>query len=152
MQKKLKLNSYLNASVSSQKGFTLLELMVVIGILGLLLTLVGQNLRGRFKDAQVQAAKIQMNNYQQALEQYHLQTGLYPSTSQGLQALITKPSSGKTPDNYPDGGYLSKKTLEKDPWKNNYRYDCEDYQNYTLSSDGPDGQPNTADDIKTDQQ
>ena len=73
---------------------------------------------------------------------------MYPHTSQGLEALIRKPSVGKSPNNYPEGGYFGKKELTKDPWANAYRYECEDYQNFNITSDGPDGEPGTEDDIK----
>jgi general secretion pathway protein G len=132
-----------------EKGFTLIEIMIVLAIVGLLFSFVGVNVIKKFKEAKVQAAKIQIASYQQALQAYYLGTNMYPNTGQGLDALIHKPSVGRVPDNYPDGGFFGKKELVKDPWGNPYRYECEDYQNYTLSSDGPDGQPGTDDDIKS---
>lgn len=131
-----------------EKGFTLIEIMIVLAIVGLLFSLVGIKVIDQFKKAKVQTAKLQIASYQQALQAYYLATGMYPNTGQGLDSLIHKPSVGKVPDSYPDGGFLSKKTLENDPWSHPYRYECEDYQNYTLSSDGPDGEPGTDDDIK----
>jgi len=138
-----------NRRFRNVKGFTLVEIMIVLAIVGLLFSFVGANLMGRFKESKVQTAKIQVASFTNALQGYYLAHNIYPHTSQGLEALLRKPTVGKVPDNYPDGGYLSKKTLPKDPFGNEYRYVCEDYQNYTISSDGPDGQSGTADDIKS---
>ena len=131
----------------NQKGFTLVEIMIVLAIVGMLFSFVGVNVINRFKEAKKQSAKIQIASYQQALQSYYLAHNTYPHTSQGLQALVSKPTAGKIPDNYPEGGYLGKK-LAQDPWNNPYRYECEDYQNYSLSSDGPDGENGSDDDIK----
>jgi general secretion pathway protein G len=130
------------------QGFTLIEIMIVLAIVGLLFSLVGVKVIDQFKKAKIEASKLQINSYQQALQAYYLAHGTYPHTSQGLDALIHKPSVGKIPENYPDGGYLSKKKLENDPWGHPYRYECEDYQNFSITSDGPDGEPGTDDDIK----
>jgi general secretion pathway protein G len=130
------------------KGFTLVEIMIVLAIIGLIFSFVGVNVLNKLKEARVQSAKIQMAAYQQALQAYYLAHNIYPHTSQGLEALIRKPGVGKVPENYPDGGYFGKKELVKDPYSAPYRYECEDYQNYTLSSDGPDGEQGSADDIK----
>lgn len=130
-----------------QKGFTLIEIMIVLAIVGMLFSFVGVNIIKKFKESKLQAAKIQMASYEQALQAYYLAHSMYPSTAQGLQALLTVPTVGKIPKNYPEGGYFGKKTLAKDPFGNDYNYACEDYQNYTISSDGPDGQAGTDDDI-----
>jgi len=134
---------------ASQKGFTLIEIMIVLAIVGLLFSFVGVNVIKKYKESKIQAAKIQIASYQQALQAYYLAHNMYPNTAQGLDALIHKPSVGRIPENYPDGGYFGKKELVKDPFGNPYRYECEDYQNYTITSDGPDGQPGTEDDIKS---
>jgi general secretion pathway protein G len=123
--------------------------MIVLAIVGLLFSFVGVNLIGSLKDSKGKAAKIQIANYQNALQAYYLAHNVYPQTSQGLEALLRKPTVGKIPDNYPSGGYLGKKELAKDPFGNPYRYECEDYQNYSISSDGPDGQSGTDDDIRS---
>ena len=133
---------------AGQRGFTLIEIMIVLAIVGLLFSFVGVNVIRKYKEAKVQGAKIQIASYQQALQAYYLSHNMYPHTSQGLEALIRKPSVGKIPNNYPEGGYFGKKELAKDPWGNPYRYECEDYQNFTITSDGNDGEPGTEDDIK----
>src|SRR4051794_23845655 len=95
-----------------EKGFTLIEIMIVIAIVGLLFSLVGIKVIDQFKKAKVETAKLQISSYQQALQAYYLANSMYPGTAQGLDALIHKPTVGKVPENYPDGGYLSKKKLE----------------------------------------
>ena len=134
---------------AAQKGFTLIEIMIVLAIVGLLFSFVGVNVIKKFKESKVQGARIQIASYQQALQAYYLAHNMYPHTSQGLDALIHKPSAGRVPENYPDGGYFGKKELVKDPFGMPYRYECEDYQNYTITSDGPDGTQGTEDDIKS---
>lgn len=134
----------------SVQGFTLIEIMIVLAIVGLLFSFVGVNVIQKFKESKVQGAKIQLGAFKQALDAYYLAANSYPHTSQGLEALIRKPSVGKVPDNYPAGGFFGKKELPKDPFGNQYRYECEDYQNYSLSSDGPDREPGTDDDIRAD--
>lgn len=130
-------------------GFTLIEIMIVLAIVGLLFSFVGVNVMNQFRKSKVEAAKIQMASYEQALQAYYLAHSAYPHTSQGLEALIRKPTVGRVPDNYPDGGYFGKRELTKDPWGSPYRYACEDYQNFTISSDGPDKQAGTDDDLKS---
>lgn len=136
------------ANRRKQKGFTLIEIMIVLAIVGLLFSFVGVNVIKKYKESKIQAAKIQIGSYQQALQAYYLAHNMYPHTSQGLEAIIRKPSVGRVPENYPDGGYFGKKELVKDPFGTPYRYECEDYQNFTISSDGPDGTQGTEDDIK----
>lgn len=132
------------------RGFTLIEIMIVLAIVGMLFSFVGVKVIQKFKESKIQGAKIQIAAYSQALQAYYLGHNMYPHTSQGLEALIKKPTVGKIPQNYPDGGYFGKKELSKDPFGNPYRYECEDYQNFTITSDGPDGEPGTDDDIKGD--
>jgi general secretion pathway protein G len=134
----------------NNRGFTLIEIMIVLAIVGLLFSLVGVKVIDKWKDSQKQAAKLQISAFQQTLQAYYLAHSAYPHTSQGLQALISKPTVGKVPENYPDGGHFGKKVLPKDPWGHEYIYECEDYQTYSLSSAGPDGEPGTADDVKGD--
>lgn len=139
----------MNAISGRNSGFTLIEIMIVLAIVGLLFSFVGLNVMQKFKQAKVDAAKIQIASFQQALQAYYLDNSLYPHASQGLEALIRKPTVGKEPKNYAEGGYFRKKELPKDPFGNPYRYECEDYQNYTITSDGTDQEQGTEDDIKS---
>lgn len=132
-----------------EKGFTLVEIMIVLALVVMLGSYAGVKLIGMFNKGKQDIARTQIAGFGQALQAYYLAHSYYPTTAQGLQSLITRPSVGKVPENYPEGGYLGKKELPKDPWGNQYRYECEDGQNYTIISDGPDGQPGSGDDIKS---
>lgn len=131
------------------KGFTLVEIMIVLALVVMLGSFAGVKLIDQFKRAKVDATKVQIAQFKQALDAYYLAHNTYPDSNQGLEALISKPTTGKVPENYPDGGYLGKKAVPKDPFGNPYHYVCEDGQNYTILSDGPDQKPDTADDVKS---
>ncbi len=126
--------------LANSRGFTLIEIMVVIVILALLAALVGPKIMGRSDDAKVADAKVQIRNLESALKFYKLDNGFYPSTEQGLAALISKPTSGVIPKNYKEGGYLESKQVPKDPWKNDYIYlSPGEHGDYDLCSYGADG-------------
>lgn len=131
-------------------GFTLVEIMIVLALVVMLGSYAGVKLIGMFNKGKQDIARTQIAGFGQALQAYYLSHSYYPTTAQGLQALISRPSTGRVPENYPDGGYLGKKELPKDPWGNEYRYVCEDGQNFTITSAGPDGQEGGSDDIKSD--
>lgn len=133
----------------TQKGFTLVEIMIVLALVVMLGSYAGVKLIGMFNKGKQDIARTQIAGFGQALQAYYLSHSYYPTSTQGLQALISRPSVGKVPENYPEGGYLGKKELPKDPWGNEYRYVCEDGQNFTIKSSGPDGQPDTQDDISS---
>ncbi|MEI8593906.1 MULTISPECIES: type II secretion system major pseudopilin GspG [Photobacterium] len=103
-----------------QRGFTLLEVMVVIVILGVLASLVVPNLLGNKEKADQQKVVTDIGALEQALDMYKLDNSVYPTTDQGLEALVTAPSSSPEPRNYRNGGYI--KRLPKDPWGNDYNY------------------------------
>jgi general secretion pathway protein G len=105
---------------SKVRGFTLIEIMVVVVIMGILAALIVPKLMGRSDDARIIAAKQDIATVMQALKLYKLDNQRYPTTEQGLQALITKPTTGPTSDGWKIGGYLDK--LPKDPWGNPYQY------------------------------
>ncbi len=130
-------------------AFTLIEIMIVLAIVGLLFSFVGVNVMKKFMQAKADAAKIQIASFQQAIQAYYLDCNFFPHSSQGLESLLRAPTVGKTCSGYADGGYFGKKELPKDPWGNPYRYECEDYKNYAIISNGPDGDPETEDDIKS---
>ena len=102
------------------RGFTLIEIMVVVVIMGILAALVVPKLMGRTDDARIMAARQDIATVMQALKLYKLDNGRYPTTEQGLQALIVKPSSGPATNGWKTGGYLDK--LPKDPWGNPYQF------------------------------
>ncbi|MDH5533976.1 MAG: type II secretion system major pseudopilin GspG [Betaproteobacteria bacterium] len=104
----------------TQRGFTLLEVMVVVVILGILAALVVPRIISRPDEARVLAAKQDIASLMQALKLYRLDTQRYPATEQGLQALVTKPTSGPISENWKTGGYIER--LPKDPWGTPYQY------------------------------
>jgi general secretion pathway protein G len=127
---------------SNQSGFTLLEIMVVVVILGILATMVAPQILGRADDARITKAKSDLVSLEAALDLYQLDNYVYPTTSQGLQALAQKPSESPEPKNYKQGGYV--KTLPKDPWGEDYLYlnpgiKGGSYDLYTLGADGEEG-------------
>jgi general secretion pathway protein G len=106
----------------SVHGFTLIEIMVVITILGILAALIVPRVIGRTDDAKIVAAKQDIASIMQALKLYRLDNGRYPTTDQGLQALITKPTTEPQPSNWKQGGYLERSTVPSDPWGETYKY------------------------------
>ncbi|CAH0214563.1 Type II secretion system protein G [Massilia sp. Bi118] len=103
-----------------QRGFTLVEIMVVVVIIGILGMLVVPKLLGRTGEARVTAAKTDIATLMQALKLYKLDNQRYPTTEQGLTALVQKPTTGPAANGWKEGGYVEK--LPKDPWGNNYQY------------------------------
>ena len=123
-------------------GFTLIELMVVIVILGILAGLIVPRIMGRPEEAKQLKAKIQIESLETALKLYNLDTGMYPDTEQGLQALIELPTTGALPKNWRKGGYLEKGKLPKDPWRNDFVYLSPGVHGvYEIISYGADGIP-----------
>jgi general secretion pathway protein G len=104
------------------RGFTLIELMVVIIILGVLAMYVAPKIMGRPGEARQVKARLDIQNLETALKLYKLDTGMYPTTDQGLQALVEKPETGNVPKKWKDGGYLEKSRVPKDPWGNEFIY------------------------------
>ena len=107
-----------SATLPRHRGFTLIELMVVLVIIGVLAALIVPNVLDRADDARVTAARTDVNNLVQALKLYKLDNQRYPSTEQGLQALVAKPSVGQIPPNWKP--YLDK--LPNDPWGHQYQF------------------------------
>ncbi|HEY3490899.1 MAG TPA: type II secretion system major pseudopilin GspG [Candidatus Deferrimicrobiaceae bacterium] len=123
-----------------RRGFTLIEIMVVVVILGLLAALVVPKLIGRTEEAKRTQSAVQMKNLEQALELFKLDNGFYPTTDQGLQALVTIPEAGRIPKNFRKGGYLDR--VPKDPWNNDYIYVSPGtHGEFDITSYGADGVP-----------
>jgi len=118
-------------------GFTLLELLVVMVIIGLLAGYVGPKFFGQIGKSEVKAARAQIDGLQKALDQYRIDVGRYPSTEQGLAVLLSKPSD----EPRWAGPYLSK-ALPQDPWRHDYQYRAPgEHGEYDLYSFGRDGRP-----------
>lgn len=127
---------------SNNTGFSLIEMMVVMIIIGILAALVAPRLMQRADEARVTEARIQIKNFETALRMYKMDNGFYPSTEQGLSALVVPPLSGELPENFREGGYLEKKSLPADPWGNAYEYICPgEFSDYDILSLGADGKP-----------
>jgi general secretion pathway protein G len=124
--------------LSSRDGFTLLELMIVVVIMSILIAIIAPKFMGQADKAKVTAAKTDIGNLSTSLETYKLDNGNYPTTDQGLNALIEKPSSDPIPQNYQSKGYLTKKNIPNDPWGRAYIY-TSDGQDYLITSYGADG-------------
>lgn len=134
---------------AEQAGFSFVELMVVVFIMGLLATLLIVNLGGVNEKSMLSKSKADLATLESALEQYSLDAGSYPTQQQGLNALRTRPND-LAEDRYRRGGYL--KRLQKDPWGNVYLYNRPGRLSggsYDVYSAGPDGRPNTEDDVLT---
>lgn len=124
------------------RGFTLIEIMVVVVIMGVLAALLVPNLMGSVDDARIKAARADMSTLMTALTLYKLHNQHYPSTEQGLQALLTKPTSGPSANNWQAGGYLTTPTLPTDPWHHPYQYLSPGLKHEVeIFSLGADGQP-----------
>ncbi len=127
-----------------RKGFTLIELLVVIIILGLLAAIVVPKITGRVEEAKVETTKVQMKAIKDALEQYKLDNGFYPTTEQGLKALVEKPTTPPIPARWRQ--YLDK--IPKDGWDRDFIYISPGVGHpYELKSLGSDGKDGTEDDI-----
>jgi general secretion pathway protein G len=126
-----------------KKGFTLLEMIVAVFILSLLVAVVAPKIIGRTDDAKIADAKVQIRNFETGLKLFKLDNGFYPDTQQGLEALITKPATGRIPAKYREGGYLEQRKIPLDPWGNPYFYVSPglhgDYDIMSYGADGKEG-------------
>ena len=124
------------------RGFTLIELMVVIIILGILAMYIGPKIMGRPGEAKVVKARVDIAALETALKLYKLDNGFYPDTEQGLQALVEKPETGNIPQRWKEGGYLEKSQVPKDPWGNDFVYLSPGIKgDFDIISYGADGVP-----------
>lgn len=132
-----------------QQGFTLIEIIVVVVIIGILATFVAPKFMGKTDDARVVKAKNDIKALESALDLYKLDNYVYPSTDQGLDALINLPTSDPIPPNWQKGGYVKK--LEKDPWQREYLYlspgERSEVDIYSLGADGLEGGEGSSADI-----
>lgn len=136
------MGKYPTLRTTGQLGFTLIELMVVIVILGILAGLIVPRIMGRPEEAKQLKAKIQIESLETALKLYKLDNGTYPSTEQGLIALIESSEVEPLPKKWRTGGYLEKGRLPKDPWGNDFIYLSPGvHDDYDLISYGADGVP-----------
>jgi general secretion pathway protein G len=127
---------------TDSRGFTLIELMVVIVILSILAVWVAPKIMGRPEQAKQVKAKVDIQGLETALKLYKLDNGSYPTTEHGLEALVSPPDSGKAAKNWREGGYVEKGKIPKDPWGNDFVYLSPGTQgDYDIISYGADGEP-----------
>jgi len=127
-----------------ERGFTLIELMVVVVILGILAGLIIPKIMGRPEEARRLKAKMQIQALETSLKLYYIDNGRYPTTEQGLNALVEKPTIEPIPRRWREGGYMEKGKIPLDPWGNPYVYfspgvHSEDYDLKSYGADGEDG-------------
>ncbi len=144
---------YKNPAIRREAGFTLIELLVVLVIIGILAGYIGPKIMGHPEEAKRVKAGLQIQGLETALKMYKLDNGMYPSTEQGLQALIEPPATGKLPPKWRDGGYLDKGRLPTDPWKNAFVYLSpglnDDFDLTSYAADGELGGEGDAQDINS---
>jgi len=130
-----------SAIKAKQSGFTLIEVMVVLAIIGGMLALVASNVIGNAGEARIKTTKSQIKLIENSLDLYKLDNYTYPTTEQGLEALITKPSGSPEAKNWKSGGYLKGSKLPQDSWGNEfvYFYESGTYEILSLGADGQEG-------------
>jgi len=138
----------------SQAGMTLIEIMVVVTILGIIATIVTVNVLDRLDQAKVSATTTQIKSLEVALDEFRRDNGYYPSTEQGLKALIEKPSIGRIPRNYPSRGYLKGGKVPRDSFSGDFLYYSPGnhgnrYEIVSLGADGQEGGEEADADIKS---
>ncbi len=107
-------------TITVNGGFTFIELMVVVAILAILMAIVAPRIMGRTDEAKQTATLVDLRNIELALQLYHLDNGMYPTTDQGLEALVVKPTNGKIPLHWKESGYLKKSPV--DAWERPFLY------------------------------
>lgn len=131
-----------NKITLSERGFTLIELLVVLVIIGILAGYIGPKIMGHPEEAKRTMTAVQIQGLEAALKLYRLDNGDYPSTEQGLSALVEPPAIGKIPPKWRKGGYLEKDKIPKDQWGHDFVYLCPGvHGDFDLSSNGPTGEP-----------
>ena len=135
--------------VAGSRGFSLVEILIALTLLGIAGTFVATKIFEQLEEGQIQSTKIQMSNFKNVLADYRRKCGLYPTTEQGLDALIQKPEGGRECKNYPDGGFLGDgaSSVPDDPWDEPYVYES-DGKTFRIVSYGPDRDAETEDDIQ----
>ena len=135
-------------TLNRSSGFSLIEVMVVLLIIGIMASMVAPQILGNQEEAQLKKAAVDIQQMESALEMYKLRNNRFPTTEQGLEALVTAPTIDPIPRNYPEGGFI--KRLPEDPWGNPYQFMSPgEMGDYDIYSNGPDGEPGTDDDIGT---
>lgn len=138
----------------NKKGFTFIEVMVVVMILGILATFIVPKIIGKPDEARMTKAKSEIKAMESGLKMYRMENSGYPTTEQGLEALVQKPDIEPIPRNWKKGGYIEVEGSPKDPWENLYIYrspgeDDREYEIISLGADGREGGEGVNADIKS---
>lgn len=133
------LNAHQQPKQLTQTGFTILEMMVVLAIIGGIMALVATNVIGSSDESKIKTTKTQIKLIEGALDMYRLDNHTYPTTEQGLEALVNKPQTSPEPKNYRSGGYLKGSKVPEDAWGNKFAYFMEKGR-YEIVSWGGDGE------------
>ncbi len=123
----------------NQKGFSLIEILIALTLLALAGTFVVGKFLDNLHEGQVNSAKIQMSNLEGRLKEFRRKCGFYPTTEQGLEALVTKPSGGRECKDYPQNGFIDGDAVPKDPWDHDFVYES-DGKTFNIYSYGQDGE------------
>ncbi len=143
----ISMNKEIKKSIKSTKGFSLIEILVALTLLALFGTFAIQKFFDIQVEGQTKATRILMNSISSTLSEFRRHCYRYPTTEEGLKALISKPTEGKDCKNYPIDGYLEKAEIPIDPWGNDIDYESKG-KKFILKSYGPDQEPDTEDDIQ----
>jgi general secretion pathway protein G len=132
--------SFENTIVQNQKGFSLIEILIALTLLAVAGTFVVGRFMDSLNEGQVKSTKIQKSNLDARLKDFRRKCGFYPTSEQGLEALVTKPTGGRECKDYPANGFIEGESIPKDPWENDFIYES-DGKTFNISSLGPDGEP-----------
>jgi general secretion pathway protein G len=132
-------NFFQKTLAENQKGFSLIEILIALTLLALAGTFVVGKFLDNLHEGQVNSAKIQMSNLEGRLKEFRRKCGFFPTTEQGLEALVTKPSGGRECKDYPQNGFIDGDAVPKDPWDHDFVYES-DGKNFNMFSYGQDGE------------
>jgi general secretion pathway protein G len=127
------------ALTNSSKGFSLIEILIALTLLAIAGTFVAGKILDNLHEGQVNSTKIQMSSLDGRLKEFKRKCGFYPTTEQGLEALVSKPSGGRECRDYPPNGFIEDNTIPKDPWDHDFVYES-DGKTLNIYSYGPDGE------------
>lgn len=132
-------SSFQKALLQNQKGFSLIEILIALTLLAVAGTFVAGKFFENLHEGKVSSTKIQMSNLDARLKEFRRKCNFYPTSEQGLDALVTKPTSGRECKDYPASGFIEGEQVPKDPWDNDFSYDS-DGKTFNIMSYGADGE------------
>lgn len=133
----MKSNLFLNTVTKNQKGFSLIEILIALTLLALAGTFVVGKFFDSLYEGQVSSTKIQMSNLEARMKEFRRKCGFYPTSEQGLDALVNKPTSGRECKDYPATGFIDGDSVPKDPWDNDFIFES-DGKTFNIYSYGQD--------------